>query len=78
MLVGVGGGGNTSSSSPGRAGLRIVSFEAASVFSGVPATCFGTGTSGSLWNSTCSGGRLMRTAQEWADAARAMYPARSR
>lgn len=49
-------------------------FEAASVFSGVPATCFGTGTSGSLWNSTCSGGRLMRTAQEWADAARAMYP----
>jgi poly(hydroxyalkanoate) depolymerase family esterase len=49
-------------------------FAAATVFSGVPATCFGTGTTGSLWNGDCSGGKIVRTAREWADAARAMYP----
>ncbi|GAA0538350.1 hypothetical protein GCM10010172_19580 [Paractinoplanes ferrugineus] len=48
-------------------------FSAASAFSGVPAGCFAT-TDGSLWNSTCSGGRLIKTAAQWATQARAMYP----
>jgi poly(3-hydroxybutyrate) depolymerase len=49
-------------------------FTAVTVFSGVPATCFSTGTSGGLWNSDCSGGKVVKTAQQWAAAARAMYP----
>jgi poly(hydroxyalkanoate) depolymerase family esterase len=49
-------------------------FSAGSAFSGVPAGCFGTGTSGSLWNSTCSGGADIRTAQQWGDLARSMFP----
>jgi poly(hydroxyalkanoate) depolymerase family esterase len=48
-------------------------FTAASAFSGVPAGCFAT-TDGSLWNSQCSGGNVIRTAQQWGDLARAMYP----
>jgi poly(hydroxyalkanoate) depolymerase family esterase len=48
-------------------------FSAASAFSGVPATCFAT-TGGSTWNSQCSGGQIIKTAQQWGDAARAMYP----
>ncbi|MBB5867407.1 poly(hydroxyalkanoate) depolymerase family esterase [Allocatelliglobosispora scoriae] len=48
-------------------------FAAASAFSGVPAGCFAT-TDGSLWNSQCSGGTITRTAQQWGDTARAMYP----
>ncbi|MGR6915478.1 extracellular catalytic domain type 1 short-chain-length polyhydroxyalkanoate depolymerase [[Actinomadura] parvosata] len=48
-------------------------FAAGSAFSGVPAGCFAT-TNGSLWNSQCSGGQLVRTAQQWGDQARAMYP----
>ncbi|MET7422725.1 PHB depolymerase family esterase [Dactylosporangium sp. NPDC005555] len=48
-------------------------FAAASAFSGVPAGCFAT-TDGSLWNSQCSGGTIIRTAQQWGDTARTMYP----
>ncbi|WP_346434052.1 extracellular catalytic domain type 1 short-chain-length polyhydroxyalkanoate depolymerase [Nonomuraea composti] len=48
-------------------------FAAGSAFSGVPAGCFAT-TNGSLWNSQCSGGQLVKTAQQWGDQARAMYP----
>jgi poly(hydroxyalkanoate) depolymerase family esterase len=48
-------------------------FSAASAFSGVPAGCFAT-TGGSLWNSDCSGGKITKTAQQWGDLARAMYP----
>ncbi|MDI1466219.1 PHB depolymerase family esterase [Catellatospora sp. KI3] len=48
-------------------------FAAAAAFSGVPAGCFAT-TDGSLWNSQCSGGSISRTAQQWGDIARAMYP----
>jgi poly(hydroxyalkanoate) depolymerase family esterase len=48
-------------------------FAAGSAFSGVPAGCFAT-TDGSLWNSQCSGGNLIKTAQQWGDQARAMYP----
>jgi poly(hydroxyalkanoate) depolymerase family esterase len=48
-------------------------FAAASAFSGVPAGCFAT-TNGSLWNSQCSGGTVIRTAQQWGAQARAMNP----
>ncbi|TYB41043.1 alpha/beta hydrolase family esterase, partial [Microbispora tritici] len=48
-------------------------FSAASAFSGVPAGCFAT-NDGSLWNSQCSGGQITKTAQQWGDQARAMYP----
>jgi poly(hydroxyalkanoate) depolymerase family esterase len=49
-------------------------FAAATVFGGVPASCFETGTSNGLWNSDCAGGRVIKTPQQWADAAHAMYP----
>jgi acetylxylan esterase len=48
-------------------------FSAASAFSGVPAGCFAT-TGGSLWNSQCSGGTSIRSAQQWGDLARSMNP----
>lgn len=48
-------------------------FSAGSAFSGVPAGCFAT-TDGSLWNSRCAGGNVVKTAQQWADQARAMNP----
>lgn len=48
-------------------------FTAAAAFSGAPAGCFAT-TDGSAWNSQCAGGQVTRTAQEWGDLARAMYP----
>ncbi|WP_307820201.1 extracellular catalytic domain type 1 short-chain-length polyhydroxyalkanoate depolymerase, partial [Microbispora amethystogenes] len=48
-------------------------FSAASAFSGVPAGCFAT-NDGSLWNGQCSGGQITKTAQQWGDQARAMYP----
>jgi poly(hydroxyalkanoate) depolymerase family esterase len=49
-------------------------FTAGSAFMGVPATCFATGSATSTWNSQCSGGQISKTAQQWGDAARAMYP----
>ncbi|MFG1804335.1 PHB depolymerase family esterase [Micromonospora carbonacea] len=49
-------------------------FAAGSAFSGVPATCFATGSSTNTWNSQCAGGQITKTAQQWGDAARAMYP----
>ncbi|MEU5634057.1 PHB depolymerase family esterase [Streptomyces rishiriensis] len=48
-------------------------FSAASAFSGVPAGCFATGD-GSQWNSQCSGGNIIKSAQQWGDLARSMYP----
>ncbi|GIH57002.1 hypothetical protein Mro02_39160 [Microbispora rosea subsp. aerata] len=48
-------------------------FSAGAAFSGVPAGCFAT-DNGSLWNSQCSGGNLIKSAQQWGDQARAMYP----
>ncbi|MEU4446130.1 PHB depolymerase family esterase [Actinosynnema sp. NPDC050801] len=47
-------------------------FAAGSSFSGVPAGCFAT-TNGSLWNSQCAGGNVVKSAQEWGDQARSMY-----
>ncbi|KAJ0122564.1 carbohydrate esterase family 1 protein [Diaporthe amygdali] len=48
-------------------------FKAATVYSGVPAGCFYTGTIDG-WNSTCSSGESIHTQKEWADTALAMYP----
>ncbi len=48
-------------------------FAAGAAFSGVPAGCFAT-TDGSLWNSQCAGGNVVKSAQQWADQAHAMYP----
>ncbi|WP_245966470.1 extracellular catalytic domain type 1 short-chain-length polyhydroxyalkanoate depolymerase [Sphaerisporangium album] len=48
-------------------------FSAGAAFSGVPAGCFAT-TNGSLWNGQCSGGQITKTAQQWGDQARSMYP----
>ncbi|KAB5578732.1 acetyl xylan esterase [Coniochaeta sp. 2T2.1] len=48
-------------------------FAAASVYSGVPAGCFYTGTVDG-WNSTCANGMSIHSQQEWADTVFAMYP----
>jgi acetylxylan esterase len=48
-------------------------FKAGAAFMGVPATCFAT-TPPNTWNSQCSGGQVIKTAQQWGDAARAMDP----
>lgn len=48
-------------------------FAAGIVYAGVPAGCFYTGTTNG-WNSQCSGGTFIQTAEEWAQTARDMYP----
>ncbi|HEV2778429.1 MAG TPA: PHB depolymerase family esterase [Actinophytocola sp.] len=48
-------------------------FKAGAAFMGVPATCFAT-TPPNEWNSDCANGTIIRTAQQWGDAARAMNP----
>lgn len=48
-------------------------FAAATVYSGVPAGCFYTGTVNG-WNSTCSQGQSIHTQTEWANTVYAMYP----
>ncbi|PKS08333.1 hypothetical protein jhhlp_005277 [Lomentospora prolificans] len=48
-------------------------FAAASVYAGVPAGCFYTGTVNG-WNNTCSSGQSIHTQAEWASTAFAMYP----
>jgi len=48
-------------------------FAAGSVYGGVPAGCFYTGTVDG-WNSTCSSGQSIHTQEQWANTARAMYP----
>ena len=48
-------------------------FEAGASFSGVPDTCFRTGSS-SEWNSQCSGGEIDRTPQQWGDEVRTTNP----
>lgn len=47
-------------------------FKAASVYSGVPAGCFATGTVNG-WNSDCAQGRVIKSADEWAGIAEDMY-----
>lgn len=48
-------------------------FAAATVYSGVPAGCFYTGTTDG-WNTTCAQGESIHSQDEWADVALAMYP----
>jgi poly(hydroxyalkanoate) depolymerase family esterase len=48
-------------------------FQAGAAFMGVPFGCFAT-TDGSMWNSTCSSGNLIKTPQQWGDLARAAFP----
>ncbi|KAH8678318.1 Alpha/Beta hydrolase protein [Xylariales sp. PMI_506] len=48
-------------------------FAAATVYSGVPAGCFYTGTVDG-WNSTCAEGDVIATQAYWAATAEAMYP----
>jgi acetylxylan esterase len=48
-------------------------FRAGAAFMGVPFGCFAT-TDGSLWNSTCSSGNLIRTPQQWGDLVRGAFP----
>jgi len=48
-------------------------FKAGAAFVGVPFGCFAT-TDGSLWNSTCSEGNLIKTPQEWGNLVRAAFP----
>jgi poly(hydroxyalkanoate) depolymerase family esterase len=49
-------------------------FKAGSAFMGVPATCFATGSASNTWNSQCANGQIIKSAQEWGSAARAMFP----
>ncbi|HET9141107.1 cellulose binding domain-containing protein, partial [Actinophytocola sp.] len=48
-------------------------FKAGAAFMGVPDTCFAT-TPPNEWNSECANGTVIRTAQQWGDAARAAFP----
>jgi poly(hydroxyalkanoate) depolymerase family esterase len=48
-------------------------FKAGAAFAGVPFGCFAT-TDGSMWNSQCANGQIIRTAQQWGDAVRAAFP----
>ncbi|HZM78092.1 MAG TPA: cellulose-binding domain-containing protein, partial [Candidatus Limnocylindrales bacterium] len=48
-------------------------FKAGAAFMGVPHSCFAT-TDGSMWNSACANGTIIRTPQQWGDLARAAFP----
>ncbi|GGM26103.1 MULTISPECIES: extracellular catalytic domain type 1 short-chain-length polyhydroxyalkanoate depolymerase [Micromonospora] len=54
-------------------GLYPDVFTAGVSSSGVPLGCFAT-TNGSEWNSECSGGRIVKTPQQWGDLVRNAYP----
>ncbi|QUF04635.1 PHB depolymerase family esterase [Actinosynnema pretiosum subsp. pretiosum] len=48
-------------------------FAAGAPFAGVPDGCFAT-TDGSLWNSACANGTVLKTPAQWGDIARSAYP----
>lgn len=48
-------------------------FKAGAAFAGVPFGCFAT-TDGSMWNSACANGQLIRTPQEWGSLVRNAFP----
>lgn len=48
-------------------------FAAGSVYAGVPAGCFYTGTVNG-WNSECANGQRIQTSEVWAQTVRDMYP----
>ncbi|MFG1867057.1 extracellular catalytic domain type 1 short-chain-length polyhydroxyalkanoate depolymerase [Micromonospora arborensis] len=54
-------------------GLYPDLFNAGFSSSGVPFGCFAT-TNGAEWNSECSGGRIVKTPQQWGDLVRNAYP----
>lgn len=50
-------------------------FKAGSARAGVPAGCWADGyDSGRQWSNNCAGGNTTKTAQQWGDMVRAMYP----
>jgi acetylxylan esterase len=48
-------------------------FKAGAAFMGVPFGCFAT-TDGSMWNSACANGTIVKTPQQWGDLVRAAFP----
>jgi acetylxylan esterase len=48
-------------------------FKAGAAFMGVPHSCFAT-TDGSMWNSACANGTIIRTPQQWGDLVRNAFP----
>ena len=48
-------------------------FKAGAAFMGVPFGCFAT-TDGSLWNTACANGQIVKTPAAWGDLVRAAYP----
>jgi poly(hydroxyalkanoate) depolymerase family esterase len=48
-------------------------FTAGSAMSGVPFGCFAT-TDGSMWNSQCANGQIIKTPQEWGGLVRGAFP----
>jgi acetylxylan esterase len=48
-------------------------FKAGAAFAGVPFACFAT-TDGSMWNSACANGQIIRTPQEWGNLVRGAFP----
>ncbi len=49
-------------------------FKGGAEFAGVPAGCWAVDDPDGQWSSTCAGGMVTHTAQEWGDIARAMDP----
>jgi acetylxylan esterase len=48
-------------------------FKAGAAFAGVPFACFAT-TDGSMWNTACANGQIIRTPQEWGNSVRGAFP----
>jgi acetylxylan esterase len=48
-------------------------FKAGAAFMGVPDGCFAT-TDGSMWNTACANGQIIKTPQQWGDIARSADP----
>ncbi|MGW5558141.1 extracellular catalytic domain type 1 short-chain-length polyhydroxyalkanoate depolymerase [Micromonospora sp. NPDC003944] len=71
--IGVGGFSSGAMMTNVMVGLYPDLFNAGFSSSGVPFGCFAT-TNGAEWNSECSGGRIVRTAQQWGDLVRNAYP----
>ncbi|MEU8255579.1 PHB depolymerase family esterase [Micromonospora inaquosa] len=71
--IGVGGFSSGAMMTNVMVGLYPDLFNAGFSSSGVPFGCFAT-TNGAEWNSECSGGRIVRTGQQWGDLVRNAYP----
>ncbi|MET8089837.1 PHB depolymerase family esterase [Micromonospora sp. NPDC005220] len=71
--IGVGGFSSGAMMTNVMVGLYPDLFNAGFSSSGVPFGCFAT-TNGAEWNSECSGGRIVRTGQQWGDLVRSAYP----